>query len=199
METRKIALFGGSFDPPHLGHIAMAQAAVDQADIDEVIFIPCAVSPHKTSTPPAPAADRLTMLKLATQDLPWASVSDIDLQLPTPSFTWRTVETLAPTFPEDTQLHWILGADQWQNLDHWARPEFLRDHLHFLVIPREGDVITPRDAWSATVIHANHPASSSAIRDAVANGASDGAWIHWLHPATLEYLRAHKLYKPKQA
>ncbi len=195
MKPRKIALFGGSFDPPHLGHIMMAQAAIHQAGVDEVIFIPCAVSPHKTSTPPTPGADRLAMLKLATKDLPWATVSDIDLNLPLPSYTWRTVEAVASHLPDGTQLHWILGADQWENLEQWDRPEFLRDHLHFLVLPREGDHITPRDDWSVTLIHADHPASSSAIRQAIAKGANDDGWIGWLHPAILKYSRTHNLYK----
>lgn len=195
MAPRKIALFGGTFDPPHLGHIAMARAAIDQAGVDEVLFIPCALSPHKTSTPPAaPAADRLAMLKLATQDLPWAIVSDIDLQLPSPSFTWRTVKAIATSYPKGTQIHWILGADQWENLELWARPEFLRDHLHFLVLPRQGDDTTPRVGWSATMIHAEHPASSSAIRKAVGKVADRGECFNWLHPAVHQYLLSHSLY-----
>lgn len=201
MEPRKIALFGGTFDPPHLGHIEIARAAIDQAGIDEVLFIPCAISPHKTSSPPTPAADRLAMLELACHNLPWAKISDIELQLPPPSFTWRTVQALTPTFPENTKLYWILGADQWQCMETWARPRFLRDHLHFLVVPREGDNIMPRDHWSASVIRADHPASSSAIRKDLSLDPENGEWITWLHPAVLDYIRSHQLYhsaKPTQ-
>ncbi|RYD35901.1 MAG: nicotinic acid mononucleotide adenylyltransferase, partial [Verrucomicrobiaceae bacterium] len=75
---RKIGLFGGTFDPVHLGHVHLADLARETLGLDEVRFIPCRISPHKTGTHPAGPADRLEMLELATAGLPWAVVDDIE-------------------------------------------------------------------------------------------------------------------------
>ncbi|QQL43744.1 nicotinate (nicotinamide) nucleotide adenylyltransferase [Sulfuriroseicoccus oceanibius] len=193
--TGRVALFGGSFDPPHLGHLEIARAAMEAADLDCVLFLPCATSPHKTATPPAPAEDRLRMLSaLVHGHESWAQISDIDLKLPYPSFTWRTLNAVRPTLPEGTQLYWILGADQWNQLERWAEPDKLRQTLHFLVFPREGDQLAPRDGWNATFLEAHHPASSSAIRHSISSG--NPRWHSMVSPEIRALIEEHALYHP---
>ena len=86
---RRIALFGGTFDPIHLGHVEIARRAKELLDLDEVRFLPCHTSPHKIGVSSAPAADRLEMARLATRDLPWAVVDDFDLSRPPPRIPMR--------------------------------------------------------------------------------------------------------------
>jgi nicotinate-nucleotide adenylyltransferase len=131
-DTGRIALFGGSFDPPHCGHLAMARAAHERCGLDRVIFIPCRISPLKGRSPAAPGDARLKMLRLAVAEFPWAEISDCELSRPGPSYSWQTVEFFASVYPAAT-LHWLMGADQWSELDRWARPDFLRRILTFIV------------------------------------------------------------------
>jgi len=190
----RVALFGGSFDPPHLGHLEIARAAKDAAALDRVLFLPCATSPHKTESPPAPAPDRLKMLHaLVRGHESWAEVSDIDLKLPYPSFTWRTLNAVRPLLPDGTQLYWILGADQWNQLERWAEPDKLRQALHFLVFPREGDTLAHRNGWNATFLEARHPASSSAIRHSIRTGSH--LWHSMVTPEIRALIENHQLYQ----
>ena len=121
-EPRKIGLFGGTFDPVHLGHVHLADLARRSLELDEVRFIPCQISPHKTGTRPASPAARLEMLKLATAGLPWAVVDDIELTSGGPNFSYLTAEKLHRKFPDD-RLFWIMGGDQWAALPTWKQPE----------------------------------------------------------------------------
>ena len=86
---RRIALFGGTFDPIHLGHVEIARRAKDLLELDQVRFLPCHTSPHKQGVASAPAVDRLEMARLATQDLPWAVVDDFAV-----SYTHLTLPTI---------------------------------------------------------------------------------------------------------
>jgi cytidyltransferase-like protein len=119
-EPRKIALFGGTFDPVHRGHIHLAEIAREKLHLDEVRFLPCRISPHKLDFEPSSAADRLEMLRLATENLPWAVVDDFEIRREGPSYSWQTAEAMAEKFP-GARLFWIMGGDQWRAL---------RDHVH---------------------------------------------------------------------
>ena len=95
----RIALFGGSFDPPHCAHLAIARAAAEHCGLQQVIFIPCRISPLKGRSPGASGADRLAMLRLATNGMAWASVSDWELSRPGPSYSWQSAEHFAESTP----------------------------------------------------------------------------------------------------
>lgn len=165
----KTCLFGGSFDPIHSGHLAIAQAAVEQGGAEHVVFLPAACSPFKTGkTAYFPAEQRLDMLYRATQGIAWAEVSDLDLILPPPSWSWRLVEVWRQRHPQD-ELLWLMGTDQWELLHKWARYDYLTEHLHFIVYHR-GTPPQPRKGVRSTFISGEHPASSSFIRQALQNG-----------------------------
>jgi nicotinate-nucleotide adenylyltransferase len=189
----KIALFGGTFDPVHLGHIHLARSAVDALGLDQVRFLPCRISPHKLGSSPTPAADRLEMLKLATAELPWAVVDDFETRIEGPSFSYRTAEEMAARFP-GARLFWIMGGDQWVALDQWAEPRRLAACVEFIVFTR-GEPLMEREGFLSHALTADHPASATAIRETL----SDGAEKHdWLDPRVSRWIREHHLYRRVQ-
>jgi nicotinate-nucleotide adenylyltransferase len=185
---RRAAIFGGSFDPVHRGHLAMAERAREVAGIDRVLFMPAAVSPFKKGTV-ASGPQRWTMLGIAVAEsgLDWAEVSDFELNRPAPSYSWETANHFSKAFP-GTEWFWILGTDQWEQIDRWAEPEILRHLLHFLVFTREGEPVRDRPDWRHTAISFSHPASSTAIR------ADLPKHRDWLCPGVLRYCREEGLY-----
>lgn len=189
-EASQIALFGGTFDPVHLGHIAMAKEATEAFQLDQVRFIPCHLSPHKLDQPPTAGDARLRMLELATANLPWAVIDDLEIQNPGPSFSWQTAETMRSRFPT-ARLYWIMGFDQWQALPGWAHPERLAACVEFIVFTR-GQSPAARDGYRMHAMPASHPASATAIRKEIASG---NAKPPWLDPAVADWIAQHRLYR----
>lgn len=185
---RRVAIFGGSFDPVHRGHLAMATLARAVAGLEEVLFMPAAVSPFKQGTV-ATAAQRFEMLGIALADaaMDWAGVSDFELKRPAPSYSWETLRHFRVLEPE-TEWYWILGTDQWEQIDRWAEPERLREGLHFLVFTREGQIVRDRPGWRRTAIPFEHPASSTAIR------ADFAAHRDWLTEGVAAYCGQERIY-----
>lgn len=191
---RKIALFGGTFDPVHLGHIHLAETAREQIGLDEVRFLPCRISPHKQNSHPATAVDRLEMLRLATTGLPWAVVDDFEVRREGPSYSYQTAEAMAARLP-GARLFWIMGSDQWETLDSWAEPRRLAACVEFIVFTREGKVPQSRDSFQMHPLDGSHPASATEIREACARGEMNH---RWLAPAISGWIREHALYQPAQ-
>ncbi len=188
-ESRKIALFGGTFDPVHRGHLHLAGLAREALALDEIRFLPCRISPHKTGSQPTSPADRFRMLELATADLPWATIDDYELRHPGPSFSYQTAEAMAARFPSD-RLFWIMGGDQWLALPLWKNPDILARHVEFIVLAR-GAPIMPREGHRLHVIHGDHPASSTAVRQAARDGSTD---LPWLPASVASHIRENGLY-----
>ena len=186
----RIALFGGTFDPVHLGHVAIAALAHEQLSLDQVRFLPCRVSPHKLHLRSAPPEHRLEMLHLALAGLPWAVVDDFELRHDPPSYSWRTAEEMHRRFPA-ARLFWLMGADQWRDLPDWNRPEYLASLVDFIVATRDGEEPVPHPAWPCQRIRSAHPASATEIR---ASGAC-GPPAAWLHPAVSDHISRHRLYR----
>ena len=192
MTSPRLALFGGSFDPPHLAHLAIAGAAVEQCALQRVVFIPCQESPLKEKQPGASGPDRMEMLRLATAGLPWAEISDWELSRPGPSYSWQTAEHFAALHP-GAALHWLMGADQWASLERWAQPDILRCRLTFIVFARSGVQPQPRDGWRAHFLRGEWHASSTGARAALASGSVAGDLL----PAAVEkYAVRRGLYRP---
>ncbi|MBR5522087.1 MAG: nicotinate (nicotinamide) nucleotide adenylyltransferase [Akkermansia sp.] len=162
----KICLFGGSFDPVHSGHLTIAEAAQHSTNLDKVIFLPAACSPFKTGKATLfSAEERMHLLHQATQAHSWAEVSDLDLTLPPPSWSWRLVEHYRTAHPT-AELFWLMGTDQWEQLHRWARYDYLIANLTFIVYHR-GSCPAPRNDARSLFVEGHHPASSSAIREAL--------------------------------
>ncbi|MFD0894680.1 nicotinate (nicotinamide) nucleotide adenylyltransferase [Luteolibacter ambystomatis] len=190
-EPRRIALFGGTFDPVHLGHIHLAERAREAAGLDEVRFLPCRISPHKTGSEAAPGRDRLEMLRLATRELPWAAVDEYELNGPEPSFSYLTAEAMAAREPEACWF-WLMGGDQWEALPRWRHPERLAAVVTFLVLARGTDIPRGRPGFRMKVVTGDHPASSTLIRHSAEGGKLRE---EWLQPAVADYISKHDLYR----
>lgn len=186
---QKIALFGGSFDPVHLGHLGMASVAREAAGLDAVVFLPCFVSPFKEGTH-ASAEQRAEMIAIALEEMKadWAELSRYEISRPEPSYSWQTATHYAETMPE-VDWHWIVGTDQWEQIESWAEPEKLRTLLHFIVVTRDGDKVVERDGWRHTAVQFSHPASSTKIR------AELGRYGEWLTPGVLSFCLQNDLYE----
>lgn len=184
----RAAIFGGSFDPVHRGHLAMAERARAVAGLGRVVFMPAAVSPFKKATV-ADANQRREMLEIAVREsgFDWAEVSRLETERPAPSYSWQTARHFTESFP-GTEWHWILGTDQWEQIERWAEPGMLRELLHFLVFTREGETVRNRPGWRRTAIPFAHPASSTAIR------ADLAGCREWLAPGVFRYCLENGLY-----
>ena len=188
-EPRKIALFGGTFDPVHLGHVHLAALAQQVLGLDEVRFVPCRISPHKPGQEPTPPDERLEMLRRATAGLWWAVIDEFELWRDEPSFSYATAEAMHVRFPA-ARLFWILGGDQWAALPKWLHPERLAACVEFIVFCR-GMPPLPREGYVMHALAGTHPASATAIRDAFAQGQTNHPW---LDPAVAEWIVRRGLY-----
>jgi len=132
------------------------------------------------------------MLRLALRSLPWAEISSWELDQPGPSYSWQTATHFASQKNSQTDLCWLLGADQWAALHTWARPEVLAKSLTFLVFPRGETPILPQPGFRHEVVHCRHPASSSAARFAA---QKNNSLEHIVAPEVAEYIHSHGLYQ----
>lgn len=187
--SRHIAFFGGTFDPVHQGHLEIAQKAVDTLALEQVLFIPCRRSPHKTEQPGASDAERFKMLQLATAHLPWAEVSDYELKKPPPSYTWETVQHFKNSLQAPARLFLLIGFDQWKALPKWSHPKTLAANVEFIVVGR-GAQPHPRDGYRAHFIQGDHPASASQIR----RDFQERNTPQWLPSLVANYISEKALY-----
>jgi nicotinate-nucleotide adenylyltransferase len=141
MAAQRIGLFGGSFDPVHLGHTMVARAALAEVELDQLFIIPAAQSPFKLEQSPAPAADRLAWLRLAFGDEPRCEIDAQEIERAGVSYTIDTVRDYAARFPE-AELFYLIGADHVPTLPEWREAAALADAVTFVVVPRPGEFET---------------------------------------------------------
>ncbi len=192
LKDMKIGLFGGSFDPVHLGHLLVAQAAREEAGLDRVYFIPAAQSPFKPDAKMAGAEERARMLRLA---LAGDTRSEIDMQEIARggvSYTIDTVRDYARRFP-GAQLHYLVGADNVPKLGEWREAVELARLAEFLAIPRPGeaDPVFPTPFRGRTLKGFPLGVSASQIRARVKAGLTVE---HLVPPAVAEAIRNYRLY-----
>jgi len=200
---------GGTFDPIHVGHLAIAEEAREALGLDRVLFVPAGRPPHKPEGSVTSAVHRIAMVDLAIVDNPTFELSRVEVDRPGPSYTVDTVETLAAgggradgDADDAPVLTVILSAETFAELPSWHEPERLFAAAAVAVVPREG-YPAPDPAWLSTafpgrevrVSYLEGPRlglSSTAIRARVAEGRS----IRYLVPATVEaYIAANRLYR----
>ena len=134
----KLGLFGGSFDPVHLGHLLVAQAAVEELGLDRLFFIPAAQSPFKPDTKPAPAPVRLQLLRLALAGWTDCEIDGQEIRRGGVSYTIDTLRDYRKRFPM-AELFYLIGADHAPKLNGWREPDELVALAEFVVIPRPGE------------------------------------------------------------
>jgi nicotinate-nucleotide adenylyltransferase len=133
----KIGIYGGSFDPVHLGHVLVAQAAVEELGLDRLFFIPAAQSPFKLAAHFAPGAARMQFLRLALAGRPQYEVDDQEIRRGGTSFSIDTLRDYARRFPQ-AELFYLIGADNVAKLNEWREPAELARLAAFIVVPRPG-------------------------------------------------------------
>jgi nicotinate-nucleotide adenylyltransferase len=133
----RLGLFGGTFDPPHIGHLIVAQDVHDALGLDRVIFIPAAVPPHKADEGVSPPALRLEMIRAAVADDDRFRVSDVELRREGPSYTVDTLEELRSRDP-GAFVYFIVGADQFRSFHTWREPEAVARLARLAVMTRSG-------------------------------------------------------------
>jgi nicotinate-nucleotide adenylyltransferase len=171
-----IGILGGTFDPPHAGHVAAAVAAHKQLGLDEVRIIPAGQAPLRTGAPVASAADRVAMCRLAFAEYPWAVVDDRETRRAGTSWSVETARELAREHPDALRV-WVLGADQLARLDRWKDVVELCGLVEFAVLSRDGISTLPPPTLAAvirlTVLKAPPvQVSSTALREALRRGDS---------------------------
>jgi len=136
---KRIGLFGGSFDPVHVGHLLVAQAACEELSLDRLFFIPAAQSPFKPASEPAPAATRSRMLRLALAGKSDYEIDEQEIRRGGVSFTIDTVRDYTRRFP-GSELFYLIGADHVPTLPKWREADALARLVQFIVIPRPGEI-----------------------------------------------------------
>ena len=195
----RIALFGGSFNPIHNGHLHLAQTVHQQCGLDRMLLMPSGTAPHKSSDAYAPAADRLAMCRLAAGPYPWLEGSDYELTKPGKSYTVETLRYLHSCFPEDA-LFLLTGSDMLLSFDSWYCWQEILTLAGLLCVSRgtePEDVLRQKAAelssyGQVTVVHAKPlPMSSSQIRHKIELCRKFSCY---LPENVVQYIMLHRLY-----
>ena len=198
---RRIGVLGGTFDPPHVGHLWLAALAADVLDLDRVLFMPAAQPPHKGGRLISNGTDRLLMTRLAIHTDPTFELSALEMERPGPSYTIDSVVELKGLYP-DAELMLVMAADSLAQIDSWREPDRLLDEIEWAVGPRVGTQLPDPSALEdrfgdrASRIHLltgpSLEVSSSEVRRRVAAGHT----IRYLVPREVEELIIdRKLYR----
>jgi nicotinate-nucleotide adenylyltransferase len=137
-ELKRIALYGGTFDPVHVGHLAVAENVLKLFALDQVLFIPAHVAPHKRGRGTTPGLHRYAMLALATQGDERLCVSSIELDAPEKPYTVETLSRLQEQAGAQVRLFFIMGADSWADITTWREWEKLLEMSDHIIVTRPG-------------------------------------------------------------
>ncbi|HDR04566.1 MAG TPA: nicotinate (nicotinamide) nucleotide adenylyltransferase [Candidatus Marinimicrobia bacterium] len=192
---KRICLFGGTFDPVHKGHIALAEAVCQAYNISRFIFIPARVAPHKEGSDSAAPWHRLEMLRLATKGKPLFEISDMELQREGISYTIDTITSFQKEYPaSDIRWFYLIGSDNLLIFKSWRNWSELLKKLEFLVAPRKGFPIEEAESdILEKMIVLDTPyldVSATKLRNHLALLKSQ-----WLEPIVAEYILNQKLYR----
>lgn len=208
METgkkKRVGIFGGTFDPIHIGHLMTAQAVRDEFHLEEILFIPASEPPHKIGWEITSAEHRYNMVSLATESNPYFSVSRIELDRKGRSYTIDTVRELLRLHGEDTEYYFLAGADVIRDLPTWENVKQLLELCRFIAATRQGseaDFDALKRFFGAAGEHRIHrlvtpelEISSTDIRRRVERGFS----IEYIVPREVAaYIRQNRLYRRQE-
>ncbi|MDQ6764631.1 MAG: nicotinate-nucleotide adenylyltransferase [Verrucomicrobiota bacterium] len=186
--VKQLGLYGGTFDPVHNGHLILAREALEQLGLEQILFLPAALSPHKLADKPTPGALRAEMLRVAIEHERSFALDECELQRPAPSFTVDTVCDMQQRNPE-ARLFYLVGSDNLDRLHTWRRFEDLCRLVTFVVLDRGN---AGGDHADYTLIRRQIDVSATDIRNRVVTGRS----IRYLvPPAVEELINRHQLYR----
>lgn len=201
---RRIGILGGTFDPPHLGHLLIAETARVALDLESVMFVPAGEPWLKSGQRITPAEHRLRMVSLAVADNPDFCVSDCEIRRTGATYTVDTLRELRCGFAPDTQLYFIVGSDVLEQFHRWQEPEAILDLCRLAVIERPGGPAQgintledrfPEAVTSGAVVSVAGPRvdfSASELRRVLAAGQSTR---YQIPDAVADYIAEHRLYE----
>lgn len=192
----KIAIYGGTYNPPHIGHTSLAKSLVEQGLVDEVWLLVSPLNPFKQANTAefAPYDDRLRMTELAIEDIPGLKASDFENHLPLPSYMITTLNELSKTYPQH-QFCLVIGADNWERFDGWYHSEEILAKYPLLVYRRPGYQLQVDSTRYPNVTIVNTPLydiSSTQLREQIRKGEKP---VQWLSEKVLEYIDINRLYR----
>lgn len=197
----RVALFGGTFDPPHLGHLAIAKAAADAFQLDSVLFAPVGLQPLKTNYPTSPFEDRLAMVRLACKIDHRFHVSLVDAPRAdgTPNYTAETLATLRQQMPDATLFN-MVGADSFLTLRQWHESDLLLTLAEWIVVGRPGSSLDDLSSLRLTPEQRSHVRLLTTVHEDISatklrQRLAAGDPCQNLLPSEVEqYIRQHRLY-----
>ena len=219
MEERRIAAFGGTFDPVHNGHVEIVRAIVQNFRLDQLLIVPAHRPPHKDPRGIADAYHRYAMAALATREEPRVIVSTIELEAPEHPYTFETIERLRSSVGAGTRLFFVMGADSFQEINTWREPARLLSSTDVIIVTRPGNDVKSShldDRFKSTVVdlrereaelkipegasdhhiyvtgYVNNSASSTEIRQRVRDGESIEGLVP---PRVADYINKYELYR----
>lgn len=193
---RRLGIFGGTFDPVHVGHLLMAEEAVERLRLDRLVFLPASKPAHKRDRRITPVAHRLAMLRLAVRGNARFEVSGFEAARAGVTYTVESLEWFAAR--EDADLYFVMGQDSLEEFGTWRDPERILALARLAVVPRgdgDQDGASLDAAVRRRVVFLKPPrigVASSEIRRRVARG---GTVRYWLPDSVLQYIRRHGLYR----
>lgn len=179
MNGRRIGVFGGAFDPPHVGHLVVAQDVIEALDLDLLLIVPSARPPHRDAV--LDAEQRLELVRTVFDGDPRIEVSDIELRRPGPSWTVDTLKEVRRRWKPD-ELVLVIGADQYRSFDSWRDPLEILELAELAVMPRDGELPRedPRYPFVAAPV-TRVDVSSTRVRERLSTGRS----VRYLVPDTI--------------
>ncbi len=194
-KSLRLGIYGGTFDPVHIGHLLLARDALEQCRLDAVLFVPCAQSPLKTRGTQASDERRLAMLKLVVRGEPRFWLSRCELDRPAPSYSIDTAREIREAFPH-AQLFWLLGHDQWAQIDRWRSAEELQELVRFIRLPRKDGAMPEPTGKAAPVLDLPRPRRIDISATEIRRRVKSGLPIDHLVPASVAaFMRRHALYR----
>lgn len=192
MNKKRTVIFGGSFDPIHTGHVALAKEVIDKNIADEVWFMVSPLNPHKQDRELTDENQRLQMVEIAVERERGLSACDFEFKMPRPSYTLHTLEALEREYPERS-FSLLIGADNWEKFDKWYKSDEIKARYPIIVYPRGNNNMPSLPKGVKWLTAELHEISSTEIRRNIAAGTFSTI-EKWLSPKVLNYIKKNRLY-----
>lgn len=194
---RRLGIFGGTFDPVHLGHLLMAEEAAERLGLDRLVFLPATRPAHKRDRRITPASHRVAMLRLATRGNPRFAVSRLEADREGVTYTVQSLEWFAKR--EKADLYFLMGQDSLEDFATWRDPERILALARLAVVPRgDGDRPSLDPAVRRRVVFLKPPRIGIASSEIRRRLARRRAVRYWLPDSVLAYIRRHGLYRTRR-
>lgn len=192
--TERIGILGGAFDPPHYGHLILAEQAYSQLDLNYVLFVPSYRPPEQHKSILTQFDRRCEMLEMALEDVDYFRISRIEEQLESPTYTVRMLEALKTETPDAT-FYFLMGSDSLEQLDSWYHPEQLRELADIAVARRPGYKRHVSPDSKQEVLWLEMPLIEISASDLRSRAQTERSLRFLVPDSVIEYIEEHELYR----